>query len=31
MGFGVVAGPAGAYVIKGDQVRWEPAVNISSV
>jgi uncharacterized spore protein YtfJ len=28
MGFGVMAGPAGAYVIKGDQVRWEPAVNV---
>jgi uncharacterized spore protein YtfJ len=28
IGFGVMAGPAGAYVIKGDQVRWEPAVSI---
>jgi uncharacterized spore protein YtfJ len=25
-GFGVVAGPAGVYVIKGGQVSWQPAV-----
>jgi len=28
MGFGVMAGPAGAYVIKGDKVSWQPAVNV---
>jgi uncharacterized spore protein YtfJ len=26
-GFGGVVLPAGAYVVKGDQVRWVPAVN----
>jgi len=26
-GFGVYANPAGAYVIKGGDVRWEPAVD----
>ena len=28
-GFGAGARPAGAYVIAGDQVRWEPAVDIN--
>jgi len=28
MGFGVMSSPAGVYVIKGDKVRWEPAVNV---
>ena len=28
MGFGVMAGPAGAYVVKGDQVAWQPAVSV---
>ena len=26
-GFGVVARPAGAYVIRGADVRWQPAVD----
>jgi uncharacterized spore protein YtfJ len=26
-GFGMMGGPAGVYVIKGDQVTWQPAVN----
>jgi uncharacterized spore protein YtfJ len=30
-GFGVQARPAGAYVIKGDQVRWMPAVDVNRV
>ncbi len=28
VGFGAMAGPAGAYVIKGDQVKWQPAISI---
>ena len=28
-GFGVSASPAGAYVIKGGSVRWEPALDLS--
>jgi uncharacterized spore protein YtfJ len=28
VGFGAMAGPAGVYVIKGDQVTWQPAVSI---
>ena len=30
-GFGGVALPAGAYVVKGDQVRWVPAVDATIV
>lgn len=30
-GFGVRGRPAGAYVIKGDQVRWQPAVDPNRV
>jgi uncharacterized spore protein YtfJ len=30
-GFGLYATPAGVYVIKGDQVRWEPALNLNRV
>jgi uncharacterized spore protein YtfJ len=26
-GFGLTASPVGAYVIKGDEVSWKPAVN----
>jgi hypothetical protein len=26
-GFGMVGRPAGVFVIKGDRVRWQPAVN----
>jgi hypothetical protein len=31
MGFGGVVLPAGAYVVKGGQVRWVPAVDVSMV
>lgn len=30
-GFGMAASPAGVYVIKGDDVRWVPAVNLNRV
>ena len=30
-GFGLIARPAGAYVIRGDEVRWQPAVDINRV
>ena len=30
-GYGLVAKPAGAYVIKGDDVRWQPAVDINRI
>lgn len=30
-GFGVTAKPAGVYVIKGDGVRWQPAVDVNRV
>lgn len=30
-GFGIGARPVGAYVIKGDEVRWQPAVDVSQV
>ena len=29
VGFGVSARPAGAYVIKGGEVEWKPAVNVN--
>lgn len=28
-GYGLAGGPAGAYVIKGDEVRWVPAVDVN--
>jgi uncharacterized spore protein YtfJ len=28
-GFGVVARPAGAFVISGGEVRWQPAVDVT--
>jgi hypothetical protein len=31
MGFGGVVLPAGAYVVKGGQVRWVPAVDVTIV
>jgi len=31
MGFGGVVLPAGAYVVKGGQVRWVPAVDVTVV
>ena len=30
-GFGIGARPVGAYVIRGDEVRWEPAIDISRI
>lgn len=30
-GFGGVIMPVGAYVVKGDQVRWVPAVNVTVI
>ena len=30
-GFGLAARPAGAYVIKGTDVRWRPAVDINRI
>ena len=30
-GFGLNARPAGAFVIKGDEVEWRPAVDINKV
>jgi uncharacterized spore protein YtfJ len=28
-GFGMLGGPAGAYVIKGDSVSWVPAIDVN--
>jgi hypothetical protein len=30
-GFGGLVLPSGAYVVKGDQVRWVPAVDVTIV
>jgi uncharacterized spore protein YtfJ len=30
-GFGLVARPAGAYVIRGDQVTWQPALDLTRI
>ena len=30
-GFGMTAKPAGAYVIKGESVRWQPAVDVNRI
>jgi uncharacterized spore protein YtfJ len=30
-GFGVAARPVGVYVVRGDSVRWEPAVDASRI
>ena len=30
-GFGVIARPVGAFVIRGDQVEWQPAVDVSRI
>jgi uncharacterized spore protein YtfJ len=30
-GFGVTAKPAGAYVIDGDHVRWQPALDVNRI
>ena len=31
LGFGLRARPVGAYVIRGDEVSWEPAMDVSRV
>jgi uncharacterized spore protein YtfJ len=31
MGFGVVSQPAGAFVIKGSEVSWQPALDLNRV
>jgi uncharacterized spore protein YtfJ len=30
-GFGLAGRPAGAFVIRGDQVRWQPAVDVNKI
>ena len=30
-GFGLVAKPAGVYVIDGKDVRWQPAINVNQI
>ena len=30
-GFGVAARPAGAWVIRGDQVTWKPAIDVNRI
>lgn len=30
-GFGLIAKPAGVYVIQGDRARWQPAVDVNKV
>jgi uncharacterized spore protein YtfJ len=30
-GFGLAAKPAGAYVIRGDEVTWQPAVDVNRI
>jgi uncharacterized spore protein YtfJ len=30
-GFGLAARPAGAYVIRGDEVRWQPAIDVNRI
>lgn len=30
-GFGIAAKPAGAYVIRGDEVTWQPAVDVNRI
>jgi uncharacterized spore protein YtfJ len=30
-GFGLIARPAGVYVIEGHQVRWQPAVDVNRI
>ena len=30
-GFGLTAKPAGVYIIEGNQVRWQPAVDINRI
>jgi uncharacterized spore protein YtfJ len=30
-GFGLIAKPAGVYVIQGDRTRWQPAVDVNRI
>ena len=30
-GFGLTAKPAGVYIIEGNQVRWQPAVDVNRI
>ena len=30
-GFGLIAVPAGAFVVRGDRVRWRPAVDVNRI
>lgn len=30
-GFGMVAKPAGVYVIRGDEVKWRPAIDVNRI
>ena len=30
-GFGVMASPAGAWIVKGENVRWQPAVDATKI
>ena len=30
-GFGISAKPAGVFVVKGDKVRWQPAVDVNRI
>src|SRR5919108_3410240 len=30
-GFGISAKPAGAYILRGDQVTWEPALDLNRI
>ena len=30
-GFGLIAKPAGVYIIEGNQVRWQPAVDVNRI
>ena len=31
LGFGLGAAPVGAYVIRGDEVEWKPAIDVTSL
>ncbi len=30
-GFGLSASPAGAYIVRGDEVTWQPAVDVNRI
>ena len=31
VGFGLAGRPAGAFVIRGDEVRWQPAIDVNRI